>query len=86
MFEGTRKRVKIVCDRSRSRSVRVFAFFEVFCFYYSFAALAALALNLILPGLTGYAPGRFCRAAKDKARGSSFFLYPYHHQAVFVRP
>ena len=62
MFEGTRKRVKIVCDRSRSRSVRVFAFFEVFCFYYSFAALAALALNLILPGLTGYAPGRFCRA------------------------
>ena len=62
MFEGTRKRVKIFCDRRHSRPVRVFAFLEVFCFYFSFAALAALALNVFLAGLTDNAPGRVCRA------------------------
>ena len=60
MFEGTRKRVKIFCDRRHSRPVRVFAFLEVFCFYFSFAALAALALNVFLAGLTDDAPGRVC--------------------------
>ena len=63
MFEGTRKRVRLFRDRQHyPRSVRVFAFLEVFCFYFSFAALAVLALGLILAALTGFAPGRVCRA------------------------
>ncbi|MCR5359464.1 MAG: DUF445 family protein [Thermoguttaceae bacterium] len=62
MFDGSRKRFDIVRDRRLSPSVRLFAALEIFCFFFSFAALAALAVNILLVALTDFEPGRVCRA------------------------
>ena len=62
MFEGTRKRFGMMCSRRPSPSVRLFAGLEIFCFYFSFAALAALAVNILLVVFTDFELGRVCRA------------------------
>ncbi|MDO5310052.1 MAG: DUF445 family protein [Planctomycetia bacterium] len=61
MFAGTRKRLQIVCNKRSSRSVRVFALLEVFCFYASVVSLLALAAQCVAQAL-GYSPGAITRA------------------------
>ena len=56
MFDGTRKRLAMLRNRYLSPATRVFAFLEVFCFYFSFAALLFLAFDLVMGSLTDFEP------------------------------
>ena len=53
MFNGTKKRLFILADRRKNFGTRLFAFLEVFCFYFSIAALMAV-LDLTFARVFGY--------------------------------
>ncbi|MBQ9798759.1 MAG: DUF445 family protein [Thermoguttaceae bacterium] len=62
MFSGTRKRFEMVVDVTRSREARLFALFEIACFYISCATFLALAAYFFLARYGNVEFSPTCRA------------------------